>query len=155
MWNQVPWKKDGELAAYPYEREFSRLRCDFDSLLARMWSQWPTLGEDWFDGRGGGGLHVEQSESHYLFWVTAPGFEPGDFDVSVCGNQLVVKAEKREEHNGNGGSSYRYGRVQRTIPLPAGALSDLIEAEYKAGILTLKLPKGPEISPKRIPVKSA
>jgi HSP20 family molecular chaperone IbpA len=160
MWNLVPWNKEGGAPSIPpFEREFSRLRTDFDSLLERMWSQWPALGESWLDRRLCGGFDVEETATHYVLHVTAPGFEPGDFDVSLTGNQLTVKAEKKESHsgngNGNGHSSYRFGCFQRTIPLPEGALSDLIEAEYKAGILVLKLPKGPEKQPKRIAVRSA
>lgn len=156
MWGLVPWKKDsGTLTASPFEREFSRLRSDFDTLLDRMWSQWPPLGDDWFDGRFAAGLNVEETESHYLVHVTAPGFDPGDFDVSVSGNQLLVKAEKKESQSGKNGSSYRFGRVQRTIPLPDGVQTDLIEADYKAGILVVKLPKGQQAAAKRIPVKSA
>jgi len=161
MWNLIPWKKNGlggALTAAPFEREFSRIRSDFDSLFDRMWNQWPP-GDDWFDGRlndgMGSGLDFDESETHYVVNVTAPGFEPGDFDVSVRGKQLAIKAERKESQNGNGGSSYRYGRIQRIIPLPDGAQTDLIEAQYKAGILSLTFPKGAETQPKRIPVKSA
>jgi HSP20 family protein len=154
MWSLVPWKKDsGTPQDLPMEREFSRLRSDFDSLLARMWGPWPSAG-DWFDGRFGG-MDYEETETHHVLHVTAPGFEPADFNVSVSGNQLVVRAEKKESTSGKNGSSHRYGRIERVIPLPEGSQPDLIDAEYKAGILVLKLPKGPEKQPKRIPVKSA
>ena len=157
MWNLMPWKKlEGSgLASQPIERDFSRLRSDFDSLLDRMWHSWPALGDEWLDGRFGGGLDVDETDSHYVVHVTAPGFEVGDFEVSISGKQLVIKAERKESANGHSGSSYRYGRVQRTMPLPDGAQTDLIDAEYRAGILTLKMPKGKETEARRIPVKSA
>jgi HSP20 family protein len=155
MWNLVPWKRDTATPAWPVEREFSRLRSDFDSLLDRMWGPWPALTDQWFDARLSSGLDIEETDSHYVVHVTAPGFDPADFDVSVSGGQLLVKAEKKESRNGSNGSSVRQTRVQRIVPLPEGAQSDLIEAEYKAGILVVKLPKGQQAEPKRIPVKSA
>jgi HSP20 family protein len=157
MWNLMPWKKPagGALAAQPLERDFSRLRSDFDSLLDRMWSSWPMLADEWSDGRFGGGLNVEDTDADVVFHLTAPGFEIGDFDVSVTGNHLVVKAEHKESADGKNGSSYRYGRIQRMIPLPEGAETDRLEAEYRAGILSVKVPKGRLTQAKRIPVKSA
>jgi HSP20 family protein len=157
MWSLMPWKKPagGSLASQPLERDFSRLRSDFDSLLDRMWHSWPLPADEWLDGRLGGGLDVEETDAHYIFHVTAPGFEVGDFDVSASAGQLVVKAEQKESANGGNGSSFRYGRIQRIIPLPDGVETDRLEAEYRAGILRLKVPKGRATQPKRIPVKSA
>jgi len=155
MWNLIPWKNGGEgggLAAEPFEREFSRIRNDFDSLMQRMWSGSPGLGDEFFESRWG--LDVEETETHYVASMAAPGFELRDFDVHVSGNHLMVKAERKQEEKGRNGSSYRYGRFQRTIPLPDGAKHDDIEACYKSGVLELKIPKGERSQAKRITVKA-
>lgn len=71
-------------------------------------------------------------------------------------NQLVVKAERKETQNGKNGSSYRYGKFQRTIPLADGAELDQIDARYHSGVLELHIPKGKEAqNTKRIAVKAA
>jgi len=157
MWNLVPWKKQngngGTLTAEPFEREFSQLRNEFDSLLKRMWGGGlPGFGQDFFESRWG--LDVEETDSHYVAHVPAPGFEMGEFDVYVSGNHLVVKAEHKESENGKNGRSQRYGKFQTTIPLPDGALTDQIDAQYKNGVLELKIPKGQESQAKRITVKA-
>jgi len=156
MWNLIPWKKNGgdggALAAEPFEREFSRIRNDFDSLMQRMWSGFPDLNDEFFERRLG--LDVEETDTAYVASMPAPGFELGDFDVHVSGNHLVVKAERKQEENGKNGSSYRYGRFQRTIPLPDGAKHDEIDACYKSGILKLTIPKGEQSQAKRITVKA-
>jgi HSP20 family protein len=161
MLSLIPWKKENgsgrALTAEPWEREFSRIRSDFDSLLSRMWSHWPALGDDWMSGNLA--TDFDETATHYKVRVTAPGFETEDFDVSISGNNLVVKAERKEsEHkeseNGKNGFSYRYGQLQRVIPLPDGAQLDQVEARYHSGILELKVPKGKENHAKRIEVKS-
>ena len=156
MLSLIPWKKEhnggGTLTAQPWEREFSRIRSDFDSLLNRMWGNWPAFGDDWMSGKLA--TDFDETATHYEVRVTAPGFETEDFDVSISGNNLVVKAERKESENGKNGSSYRYGQMQRVIPLPDGAQLDQIEARYHSGILELKVPKGKETSAKRIEVKS-
>ena len=107
-----------------------------------------------FDQRWG--LDVEETETNYVARIEAPGFEVDDFDVQTVGNQLVVKAERKESTNGKNGSSYRYGRLHRSIPLPDGAEVDQVEARYHSGVLELQIPKGKESQHiQRIAVKAA
>jgi HSP20 family protein len=156
MWNLIPWKKNGgdggTLTAEPFEREFTRIRHDFDSLLSRMWGGMPAFSDEFFESRFG--LDVDETDTHYVASLAAPGFDFGDFDVQVSGNHLIVKAEHKQEEKKGNGSSYRYGRFQRSIPLPDGAVQDQIEAAYKNGILELKIPKGQSSQAKRITVKA-
>jgi HSP20 family protein len=156
MWNLIPWKKTdagGNLTVEPFDREFSRIRNEFDALFNRMWSTFPGLA-DTFENRFGWGLDIDETDTHYVARIPAPGFEVSDFDVHVSGNHLVVKAEHKQSEEGNGRTSYRYGQVQRMIPLPEGAETDNIDANYHAGVLELKIPKGQEAQAKRISVKS-
>ena len=157
MWSLIPWKKQGNggtLTAEPFEREFNRIRDEFDTLMSRMWRGFPAS-EDLFSNRYGWGLDVDETDTHYVARVPAPGFEVDDFDVHIAGHQLVVKAERKESQEGkNGGSSYRYGRVQQMIPLPEGAETDKIDASYHSGVLELKIPKGKESTARRITVKA-
>jgi HSP20 family protein len=156
MWNLIPWKRNGgdggALTAEPFEREFSRIRNDFDSLMHRMWTNFPGFSDEFVESRFG--LDVEETDTHYVASMPAPGFELSDFDVQVSGNRLVVKAERKHEEKGKNGSSFRYGKLQRTIPLPDGAKHADIEASYKSGILELKIPKGEQSQAKRITVKA-
>ena len=156
MWNIIPWKKNGgdggALTAEPFEREFSRIRHDFDSLMQRMWTGFPGFSDEFFESRFG--LDVEETDTHYVASIPAPGFELSDFDVHVSGNHLTVKAERKQEEKGKNGSSFHYGKFQRTIPLPDGVKHADIEACYKSGILELKIPKGEQSQAKRITVKA-
>lgn len=158
MWNLIPWKKNqpsnmgGTLTAEPFEREFARIRDDFDHLLQRMWSGWG-IDDRWLNRFG---MDVEETDTHYVAHMDAPGFEVDDFDVSVTGTHVLVKAERKESHKGKNGSSTRYGRFERTFALPEGVDADQIEAHYHSGVLELKFPKGKHAeNAKRITVKAA
>jgi HSP20 family protein len=158
MWNLIPWKKHsgnggGMMTADPFERESSRIRNDFDSLMRRMWDgNVPGLGDEFFESRWG--LNVEENDTHYIASVPAPGFELADFDVYVSGNHLVVKAEHKQTENGKNGKSQRWGQFQTTVPLPEGVQQEEIDAQYKNGVLELKIPKGQQSQAKRITVKA-
>jgi len=159
MWNLVPWKSSGgnvgTLAGEPMEREFNRMRRDFDRLFARMWSGLPALDNDFFENHGGWGVDIDETDTHFIARVPAPGFEAEDFDVNISGNCLVVKAERKQSQDDkNGGSRFRYGQVQRMISLPDGVETDQIDASYHSGVLELKVPKGQASLAKRVEVRA-
>jgi HSP20 family protein len=158
MFSLGPWKKRrddiGSVSAEPVERQLTRLRQEFDSLVNRFWSDLPSLDRDWFSERRNGGLDVDENENEYLVRTEAPGFNAGDFDVRVRGDQLEIRAERRVEQKEEAGSAYHYGTFYRSLPFPLGVEPDKIDARYRNGILELHLPKGEKGRGKRIAVNA-
>lgn len=96
---------------------------------------------DWFAPRS----EASSIEDSYEIKVELPGVKTEDVDVSVHDNNLTVRGEKRferEETDRNFFFSEReYGSFQRTFRLPPDASSDKIDAEFKDGVLCLKITK--------------
>ena len=88
-----------------------------------------------------------------------PGLEEKDVDISLTGNLLTVKAEKKQEreHQESGWhlAERQYGLVRRSLPLPAGADAERAEARFHNGVLTITVPKtsAPEAVVKTITVQ--
>jgi len=101
---------------------------------------------------------VENAES-YGVMCDLPGLDIKDVEISLAGNVLTIKGEKRKEAKGEGQSIYREevrsGRFQRTLQLPAPVEPDKIEAVLKDGVLKIILPKREEHKARQISVKSA
>lgn len=157
MFSLIPWKKSdrgsGSVSAEPVNQQLARLRQEFDSLLDRFWSGWPSLGGDWFAEHWGWGLGVDEQEDEYLVRAEAPGFDVADFDVQIRGDQLVIRAEHQVERREQSGSASHSCSFYRSIPLPHGVEPDKINARYRNGVLELHLPKGEQARGKRIAVK--
>lgn len=87
-----------------------------------------------------------------------PGLDAGDFDIQVVGDTLIVRGEKklsRRETRGHYHVTERaYGRFERAIRLPAAVDEDTANAKYRAGVLTVKLPKVKQSLTRRIAVES-
>lgn len=106
---------------------------------------------------------VDVTEDDKVFKIAAelPGLEEKDIEVSVTGDVLTLKGEKRqekEEKNKNWYVSERtYGSFQRAFTLPDGVDRDKIAAEFAKGVLTVTLPKNAEAQKqqKKIEVKAA
>lgn len=86
----------------------------------------------------------------------APGFEPGDFDVQVRGNQLILRASKKTETKGKEGNVEEYQEQQcyESATLPPGIDENQITAGYRSGVLTVTLPKTETGKGKKVPVKA-
>ncbi len=101
-------------------------------------------------------------EDDRAFRITAelPGLSEKDIDVTISGDMLTIKGEKREEREEKGRNYYvserRFGSFQRSFTLPEGVDRDKIEAKFQDGVLTLTLPKTPEAvkQQKKIEVKA-
>lgn len=105
---------------------------------------------------------VDVTEKENAFEITAelPGVKAEDVDIKVAGDRLTIKAEKKEEKEEKEKDYYlserRYGAFTRSFTIPEGVDADKIKAEQADGVLTLTLPKTPEVKKKtkKIAVKS-
>jgi HSP20 family protein len=88
---------------------------------------------------------VTDSEDTVEVALEAPGLEPGDFEVEVHDDMLVVRGEKRLSRAETFGHFYvterAYGRFERAIKLPARVDDITAKARYRRGVLTISLPK--------------
>ena len=88
-----------------------------------------------------------------------PGMEREDIHIEVRNNMLTLRGEKKREEKvekeGVVRSERIYGAFSRSFTLPATVNAEKIEAAYKNGVLTVKLPKVEQAKPKQIAIKAA
>lgn len=139
------------LEDFPFQ--LSRMRAEFDRLLEEMAARWPAL----LEGNGWRwGLDVEDKDDAVVVRAEAPGFEPGDFDLEISGNRLILRASRKTETQGKEGEKeVRQQQCYQAVTLPEGIDAEKVEARYHNGVLTVTLPKTAAAKPKRIAVQSA
>lgn len=90
--------------------------------------------------------------------LEAPGLEPGDFEIEVADDILVVRGEKKVSRQETHGHYYvlerAYGRFERAIKLPARVDDGTAKARYRRGVLTVSLPKIAGARGRRISVEA-
>lgn len=106
-------------------------------------------------------IDMSEDDKAYKNSAELPGLDAKDADVSVSGNMLILKGEKRQEKEEKEKNYYfserAYGSFQRAFELPASIDRDKLSADFGKGVLTITLPKTPEAQKqqKKIEVKSA
>jgi len=103
-------------------------------------------------------VDVRESDEEFTIKAEIPGIDEKDVEVLVSDDTVTLKGEKKEEQEDKGKDYYRlersYGSFHRVIPLPKGVNLEKVEATFKNGILTVKLPKTEEAQSKgkKIPI---
>ena len=90
--------------------------------------------------------------------VVLPGVSEKDVEVTVQGNQLVIRGERKlPKEFGKEGYTYTwlpYGRFERIIELPSGLDLDKLEAYLHDGVLDIRVPVAEAVKPRQIEVKA-
>ena len=97
-------------------------------------------------------MDVAEDENTVKLTAELPGVKESDIEVSLVGDQLTIKGEKRSEHDVKkdveGRTLHRversYGAFQRTMTVPYQIDPNQISAEFVDGVLTITLPKPPD-----------
>ncbi len=102
-------------------------------------------------------FEVKETSDAYMFKADLPGIKDEDLEISLTGNRLTVSGKREEEQRNEEDRFYAYersyGSFSRSFTLPEGVDPDHAEAGLSQGVLTVSVPKKPEVKPKRIEVK--
>jgi HSP20 family protein len=103
---------------------------------------------------------VTTENGGYEIHVDLPGLEDKDIDLSVDGDLLTLRGERRQDRD-EARRNYRvreraFGTFSRTIALPFEARPEQIDAEFKNGVLTIRVerPREPERSGSKVNIRS-
>jgi HSP20 family protein len=103
-------------------------------------------------------FEVKETKDGYHFRADLPGVKDADLEISLTGNRLTVSGKRDTEGEKEGETYYayerRYGSFTRTFTLPEGIDAASVKADLKDGVLTLKVPKLPELQPKKIELRT-
>lgn len=96
---------------------------------------------DWFAPRSDAAVTTDA----YEITMELPGVAQGDMEIIVQDGMLVVTGEKRFEREVTEKNYFfserEYGAFQRAFRIPPDADHEAIDAQFKNGLLTVRLPK--------------
>lgn len=102
-------------------------------------------------------VDITEDEQEYRIKAELPEMKKEEIKISVHDDVLSIGGERKYEKAEKGKKFHRveraYGSFLRSFTLPADADGAKISAEYKDGVLTIRLPKSEKAKPKSIEVK--
>jgi HSP20 family protein len=101
-------------------------------------------------------VDVWETDSELVLSFDLPGIPEDKITVELDDNVLTVSGERERTQEHSGERFYRFerrfGTFSRSVTLPAGVTESDITANYKDGVLEVRVPKPEEQKPKRIQV---
>jgi HSP20 family protein len=101
-------------------------------------------------------VDVWETEDELVLSFDLPGIPEDKISVEVDENVLVVSGERERTEDTSGDRFYRFerrfGTFSRSVALPQGVDDGSIEADFKDGVLEVRVPKPEESKPRRIPL---
>ena len=163
----IPWGRDKDKTPTTGDNRsdnpLTALQRDINHVFEDFWQRV----ENGWNGRMtpigmfGPSTDVSEADDSIEVAIELPGMSEDDIDISLSGDAMTIRGEKKIEHEDKRKGVYMsersYGAFYRTIPLPPGVDTDKAEATFKRGVLTVKLPKSAEAQAKvkRFSVKAA
>jgi HSP20 family protein len=102
-------------------------------------------------------VDVLETESEFLLVVELPGVDKTDVKVSVEAGVLTLAGNREQEKEAKGVRYHRveraYGRFARTFTVPDLVDEERLTAEFRNGLLIVRLPKSEKAKPRSIDVR--
>ena len=145
------------------------LRDEMDRLWSSLTAGPPLHGRGIrADGAAFPAVNVRESDEAVIVEAELPGLETSDVDITVAGEQLVLRGKRPGPDQADaaesqpGGDKVIWhrrergtGGFERRIPLPTPVDAGGVTARLVDGILTVTCPKAAEAQPRRVAVRSA
>ena len=130
--------------------EIERIRREFDRLLEELVPR--EEGERLFAPV----VDVYETDQDLVVKAELPGVKKENVEVSIRDNALHIKGEKKEEKEEKTETYHRvervYGKFERVIPLPTDVKVEAAKAEFKDGVLEIRIPKAKGSKEKKIEI---
>ncbi len=96
-------------------------------------------------------VELTENDDSYVIRAELPGLKKDDLTIEVKDRTLVLKGEKKQEHEETNGGSYRserqYGSFQRSFYLGDKVDAEKIKAKHEDGVLEVTISKTEESKP--------
>ena len=98
----------------------------------------------------------ENGNDEIVLKAELPGLQREDIELRVENNTLTLRGERKRESEIKQEQYHRversYGAFSRSFSLPSRIDTDKVRAEFKEGVLSIKLPVKAEAKPRQIEV---
>lgn len=102
-------------------------------------------------------VDILETENELVLKADLPEVDPNNVEIQLENGTLTLKGERKFEQQKNGRGYHRiersYGSFVRAFSLPETVDADKVKADYKAGVLTVTLPKKEVAKPKSVKVQ--
>ena len=103
-------------------------------------------------------MNITEDDDFLYVRAELPGVEIGSIDLSLNGDQLILRGERKTTQTGEKMNYHRKEREEgvfrRVVNLATRVDADRVEAVSKNGVLTIKIAKAEEVKPRQVAIQT-
>jgi HSP20 family protein len=123
----------------------------FEDAFTRLLSE-PRTGRPWSPA-----VDIFETEDELVLKADVPEVELNDIDVRVENQTLTLSGERKFEKDETRKGYHRiergYGQFTRSFSVPSTVDTEGVAADYRNGVLTVKLPKKAAAKPRQVKIE--
>jgi HSP20 family protein len=143
--NLIPFGKRNLQVRREEDNPFAMMQREINRMFDAFNRSWGLGAFPEFTGSFMPRLDVTEEAKAFIVTAELPGMSEKGIDLSISGDTLTIRGEKKEEKEDKNRNYYyserSYGMFTRSIPLPRQIETDKVSASFKKGVLTITLPK--------------
>ena len=144
----------GALSPFRPFRELERMTRRWESAFPSLFEDFDAELEEVFKPA----IESYVKDGNLVVRADMPGLEPKDIEVTILGNVLTVKGERKHEQEVKKEDylhrEVSYGAFERRMTLPEGAATDKVKAVFKYGVIEVTVPMAKEAVAKKVPIEA-
>jgi len=144
----------GALSPFRPFRELERMTRRWESAFPSLFEDFDAELEEVFKPA----IESYVKDGNLVVRADMPGLEPKDIEVTILGNVLTVKGERKHEQEVKKEDylhrEVSYGAFERRMTLPEGAATDKVKAVFKNGVIEVTVPMAKEAVAKKVPIEA-
>jgi HSP20 family protein len=154
MSRSTQWRREFSAPLHALQNELNRLFEEYWNPARVGPGQPPT---DLEPAAWAPAIDVIETPQEVIVMAELPGVDPSSIDLSVTGNVLSLRGEKRAGDIPEGAGPLRerqFGAFHRQVSLPGEVIFEGVQAEAHDGVLKVRLPKQEEARRRTIPIRT-
>ena len=163
MKEELPVKKTESLFEEMERFRYRLMRRAYELFLDRA-TRFDMDLDDWFNVEKElswrPAVEMTEKDNAFVLKIAIPGIDARDLDIRITPDDVLVKAEKKEERKKEEEgkiyfSEFTSGQLFRSVHFPRKVNPDKVTAEYKNGVLYITAAIAEAAKQKRLEVKAA
>jgi HSP20 family protein len=101
-------------------------------------------------------VDIKETDKEFVFLAELPGMNREDLEVELAGDLLIIRGKReevKEERNGYIRKERYFGTFHRSFRLDAPVIEKDLNAVYKDGVLTVRVPKAEPVKTQRVAIQ--
>jgi HSP20 family protein len=130
-------------------RELATLQTEMSRLMNGLLEGNGRTAQSWVPA-----VDVWETDNDLVYAFDLPGVSEDQISIELQDDTLTVSAERerKDERSGDGFVRYerRFGSFSRAVAVPQGVTEDKVKADYRDGVLEIRVAKPETQKPKKI-----